>query len=176
MSKCILCTRPIPDSSPYDNYCSPICEKKGVGYGEEKGRKKGLGFFSSILILIAGTSFYGIKECNSEKKLITNDKEVIEIESQVVPEIQNVSNQKIEEKETSEQAIINNEGDVSTKSETISNDTLVTNNNSRMVDYINYQNKIKKANEMLKQGKSVSEIADSTSLTRSQIRQLRRKL
>mgnify|MGYP003408369146 FL=1 len=99
------------------------------------------------------------------------------METQVAPEIQNQSNKKVEEKATSEQTIINNEGDVSTKSETIINDdTLVTNSNSRMVDYINYQNKIKKANEMLKQGKSVGEIADSTSLTRSQIRQLRRKL
>ena len=40
MSKCNLFERIIEDNSPYTNYCSSTCERKAVGYGEEKGRKK----------------------------------------------------------------------------------------------------------------------------------------
>ena len=67
MAICILCERTIKDNSPYSNYCSQTCKEKGERYGEEKGRKKGLGCLATILIIIAGISFNGIKECSSGK-------------------------------------------------------------------------------------------------------------
>lgn len=171
MGKCKLCTRDIGEDSPFTNYCSSECERKAVGhYGEEKGIKKGLGFVSTIIIIIAGIAFFGIKECNSGKKQISKENQVTEIDSQ------NTTNQSKEEKYINDEGIISAEDTVNVKNETIINDIIVDSSNSRMVNYTNHQEQIKKATEMLNQDKSVSEIADTTSLTRKEIRQLRRKL
>lgn len=170
MERCKLCDRPIGKDSPFSNYCSSECEKRAVShYGEEKGRKKEIGCFATILIFIVVISFNGIKECSSDKKQIPKENQSIEIDSQ------NTTNQTKEEKNIYDESIISEDETVNVKDETISNDTVVNRDNSRTVNYTNPQDEIK-ATEMLKQDKSVGEIADSTSLTRKEIRQLRRKL
>lgn len=171
MGKCKLCTRDIGEDSPFTNYCSSECERKAVShYGEEKGIKKGLGCFASILLVIGVISFNGIKECSSDKKQIPKENQV------VLKENGNSSNQTLEEKNISDESIFSNEDTLKIKKETTSSNTVIDSNNSRMNNYTNHQDEIKKAIELLKQDKSVGEVADLTSLTRKEIRQLKREL
>ncbi len=165
MKKCILCDRYITDDSPFTNYCSTTCERKGVGYGEKKGIKKSAGCFG-IIILVVGISFFGINKYSSEEKQISNENQVIRIDNQ------NATNQTKEEKNISDEIIIR-------EKETVLKNTITKEDLSKPNSEEKKESKdsaeIDKAILMLKQGKSIREIAKSTSLTRKEIRKLRRK-
>lgn len=167
MKKCILCERPIKENSPFSNYCSSICERKGIGYGEEKGKKKGLGCFATIIIIIVGFVAYSIRESSSEKKQTSNENQIKRVD------IQNSTNRIKKEKDISEEIIISEKD---TFSQSILNEEDLE--NADLVEQ-NEQTKsaeVEKAIEMLKQDKSIKEIANSTTLNKKEIRQLKRKL
>ncbi len=165
MKKCLLCDRYISDDSPFSNYCSTTCEKKGVGYGEEKGKKKSAGCFG-IIILIVGISLFGINKYSSEDEQVPKENQVISIDNQ------NSTNQTKEEKNISAEIIISEKETIlenTVTNEDLSNPNLGEKNES------NNSAEIDKAILMLKQGKSIREIANSTTLTSKEIRRLRRK-
>ena len=194
MKICKLCPKPIGKDSPFSDYCSSECEKKAVSvHGMEKGTKKGLGFFATIIVIIAGTFFIGIKECTSGKKQTSKENQIVDIDSQnatnQTKEIQNISDDNINIDEAysqideKEEELSNKSSDDSKSDQELSEqkDSLNKNNTAnskpiRMVEYEKHQDEIKKATEMLKQDKSIDEIAETTLLTRKEVRQLRRKL
>jgi|LakMenE01Jun11ns_1017448.scaffolds.fasta_scaffold9953156_6 hypothetical protein len=173
MKICKLCPKPIGEDSPFSDYCSSECERKAVGvHGMEKGTRKGSGFFATILIIIVGIFFVGIKQCGSEKKQITKESQDIELDSQ------NTNDKTKQEGNISAETILSEEDTVNGKYETINNEAEVEKESSYTLtkSYERYQADVDKAIEMLKRGKSVRVIADSTVLLKEDIRKLKRKL
>ena len=186
MGKCNWCGKNF-ENGPFSNYCSKKCEKEAVDNGEKKGVSYSSGIFVVILFMII---FFSFKKCNSSTKQELNENKIenndsITNENLTISNNETNSENQINEEESDSQTesydgnSTNPELTEKNESETITeNDTtsITDDSNFRMKKYEEHQDEIKKATEMLKQEKSIDEIEETTSLTRKEIRQLRRKL
>lgn len=185
MGKCNWCEKNF-EKGPFSNYCSKKCEKEAVDNGEKKGVSYSSGIFVVILFMII---YFSFKKCNSSTRQELNENKIENTDS-ITNENLSISNDtnsenQIDDKEYNSQTELNegnstnpeltekNESATITENDTTS---ITDNSNFRMKEYEKHQDKIKKATEMLKQDKSIDEIEETSSLTRKEIRQLRREL
>lgn len=190
MKECKLCPKTIPKDSPFTDYCSVECEKKAVReHGMQGGTRRGLNFFSVLVLIVIGVVFLGIKECNSNKKeaqsvnispiqdsIANNEREANEeIHSVQNYGTENTVQNENEKSPSTDSDIYQNEENISKPEPDTVNQT-AQNNNFRMVQYQKHQEALQLATELLNENKSIDEIVSKTSLTRKEIRQLRRKL
>lgn len=171
MQKCNWCSKSF-EGGPFSNYCSRKCEKDAVNNGEKKGVSYTSGLGLIILIMVILFSF---KKFTSDKKQ-SQKENVVENNYSTPNVLDNANNDINVENISSENPTSENE--TNTQNEVIQGDLP---NNSPEDANSAEQNETTKSTEetaieLLKDGKSVREVADSTGMSRQEVRKIKRSL
>lgn len=172
MQRCNWCNNPI-NGGPFSNYCSKRCEKEAVANGEKKGVKYSTISILGVVIVIAFIIFKS-NNSNSDQSKKENRTE----DNYSTPN-ETVNNQS--EKEYASPASPKNGDETATQN--ITEQEIVSDESAddNTIQEMELQNETTENVEdivisLLKNGKSVREVADSTGLSRSEVRKIKRSI
>jgi hypothetical protein len=162
MQKCNWCSKSFEDG-PYSNYCSKKCESQAVANGEVKGvgYRKGC---SGVLIIIVIVIIYIFNYKNNDKDTIKSNKTTET----------NESTKSGDNLESSEENTSNGNDSIN---EVELNKEYTTVNDSLNQESLQQTSSIEDlAIRLLNEGKSINDVSDSTGLSRSEIRKIKKKV
>jgi hypothetical protein len=170
MGKCTWCEKSF-EGGPFSNYCSKKCEKEAVNNGEKKGVSYNSGIGIIILIMIIFFSFkkFTTDKNQSKKENVENNYSTPNVLDEVNDEI-NIENISIDNPTP--------ENETNTQNEIIQGDLPNTSSEDANSQEQNEKTKVTEetAIELLRDGKSVREVADSTGMSRQEVRKIKRHL
>ncbi|SNR37900.1 sigma-70 RNA polymerase sigma factor region 4 domain-containing protein [Lutibacter flavus] len=172
MEKCKWCGKPYKDGLFSSGFCSKKCEIEGG----DSGVKKRSPFFGIIVIIIIGIYIIFFKN-NSESEQVLKENPVEE--NYTLPEgNSNATNRetKIYTESSKEQVDNNSQNEKSQVNSSIesSNDSTINQELNESSEATENQEEI--VINLLKNGKSVKEIANLTGLSRHEVRVIKRKI
>jgi hypothetical protein len=170
MQKCNWCSKSF-ENGPFSNYCSKKCEKEAVANGEKKGVNYSSGIWIIIIIMII---FYSFKKFNSGTSYEVKQNSV---ERSYSAPSEHLSSSSKEENNSDLNTTKDNQNTQTEKiQESSSNESTVNDVQPESAEQISTSNIEEIATSLLREGKSVREVADSTGMSRQEVRKLKRSL